>query len=354
MPEFQIQLITRDAQTVTFACNTGEDLISAAARENIFLASQCGMGSCGACIAHCQHGEFQLEGFSGDALNSTAQQANQVLMCCTYPRSDMTLAVAYDYERIRFATIPQRQAVITGKTLLTPDTLKLDLQLQEDDDGNLSLDFEPGQFVELFIPGTQVKRAYSLANAPNWDGTLELLIKLRAHGQFSTYLKDVAEVGTELTLNGAQGTFVLADRGLRARYFVAGGCGLASVMSMLRRMAEWQEPHEVRLFFGVWREDEVFYQQELADLAAEYPNFQYQICVTASSDAWQGYRGSAANALEEALQAAGNKPDIYICGSPGLIEKVAEVAATHGINRDELIHEHYASSTPSTCCDSSC
>ncbi len=355
MTEYQIQLVTRDAQTLGFACDASEDVISAARRENIFLAAQCSMGSCGACIATCQSGEFQLGAYSSDALPPAAQQERKVLLCCTYPRSDLQLRVAYDYAQIRFAAIPQRQAVITGKTFLTPDTLKLDLQLQEDDDGNVSLDFEPGQFVELFIPNTDVKRAYSLANAPNWDGTLELLIKLRPHGQFSTFLNDVAQVGTPLTLNGAQGTFVLADRGLRPRYFVAGGCGLASVMSMVRRMAEWQEPHEVRLFFGVWREDEVFYQQELADLAAEYPNFQYQICVTESTTAWTGYRDSAADALADALQIATTKPDIYICGSPGLIERVAEIAAQYGIPRDELIHEHYASTVPNpACCETAC
>ena len=355
MPEYQIQLVTRDAQTLTFACDAADNVISAAQKADIFLAAQCGIGACGACMAVCQSGEFQLGAYSSDALPPAAQQERKVLLCCTYPRTDLQLNVAYDYNLIRFAAIPQRQAVITRKTLLTPDTLKLDLQLQEDDDGNLSLDFEPGQFIELFIPNTDVKRAYSLANAPNWDGTLELLIKLRPHGQFSTYINDVAQVGTALTLNGAQGTFVLADRGLRPRYFVAGGCGLASVMSMLRRMAEWQEPHEVRLFFGVWREDEVFYQQELADLAAEYPNFHYQICVTQSAADWAGYHGSAADALAQALQHTTSKPDIYICGSLGLIERVAEVAAQHGIARDELIHEHYASHTPSNNgCDTAC
>lgn len=42
--------------------------------------------------------------------------------------------------------------------------------------------------MELQLPGTEVKRAYSLANTGNWDGRLEFLIRLREGGQFSSYL----------------------------------------------------------------------------------------------------------------------------------------------------------------------
>ncbi|MFA8359650.1 hypothetical protein ACEPT7_17365, partial [Burkholderia ubonensis] len=41
---------------------------------------------------------------------------------------------------------------------------------------------------------------------------------------------------------------------LRPRWFVAGGTGLAPILSMLRRMAEYQEMIDARLFFGVNRQ----------------------------------------------------------------------------------------------------
>jgi ferredoxin-NADP reductase len=241
----------------------------------------------------------------------------------------------------------EREATIISIVHLTADTVKLDLQLLPDEEDNLSLDFEPGQFVQLAIPDSDIKRPYSLTNAPNWDGTLEFLIKLRPQGKFSTFLSDKAAPGMKLSLEGPLGWFTLHDNGLRPRYFVAGGCGVASIMSMIRRMAEWQEPHQAKLFFGVWREEEVFYQQELADLAAEYPNFQYQICVFEASESWQGYRGSVVTALLETLKATDSKPDIYICGSTGLVESVVKAVKAFGINEDELIYERFIASTQS-------
>jgi ferredoxin-NADP reductase len=177
---------------------------------------------------------------------------------------------------------------------------------------------------------------------------MELLIKLRPQGQFSTWLHDTAEPGSTLALEGPFGTFVLRDNGLRPRYFVAGGCGIASVISMLRRMAEWQEPHPVKLFFGLWNEDELFYREEIEALAADYPNLDYRICITESGDRWDGCRGSAIDAFTQALAAETDEPDIYICGSPGLIDGIAEVADAHGIARDKLIYERFLASASAT------
>lgn len=353
MQEFQIQLVTRDEQVLQFSCSEGEDIVSAAERAELYLISQCRSGSCGACIGTAKQGQY-VQDIAPDIAKSIAH-TEQVLLCRTYPRSDLQVVLPYDVGQVRQQPLPIRQATLIEKNYLTPDTLQLKLQLLEDDAGNLSLEFEPGQYIELWIPDTEVKRAYSLANAPNWDGVLELLIKLRSHGQFAQYLTETAQVGDVLTLQGASGTFTLQDRGLRPRYFIAGGCGLASVLSMLRRMAEWQEPHEVHLLFGVWREEEVFYQSEIATLASDYPNVHYQICVQEASPTWQGFQGSVVEAFKGLMQSTQTTPDIYICGSNGLIEKIAEVAAEFNISKDQLIYEHYGSS-PSTAnsCQSTC
>ena len=353
MQEFQIQLVTRDEQVLQFSCLDNEDIVSAAERAELYLSSQCRVGSCGACIGTAQQGQY-VQDIDPEIAKSIAH-TEQVLLCRTYPRSDLQVILPYDVGQVRKQPLPIRQATLIEKNYLTPDTLQLKLQLMEDVEGNLSLEFEPGQYIEIWIPDTDVKRAYSLANAPNWDGLLELLIKLRPHGQFARYITEQAQVGDVLSLQGANGSFTLQDRGLRPRYFIAGGCGLASVMSMLRQMAEWQEPHEVHLLFGVWREDEVFYQSEIADLAADYPNLHYQICVQEASPTWQGFRGSVVEAFKGLMQHTKTTPDIYICGSNGLIERIAEVATEFNISRDQLIYEHYGNnSVVASNCQSTC
>lgn len=344
MTEHIIELTTRDGETLSFRCAEDEDIVAAAEKADIYLNAQCHSGACGACIAHRDVGDYELAGYSKDALSAADRDDGRVLMCCTRPRGDMSLALPYERDLIRSEKTPERGAIITAKTYLTPDTIKLELQLEPTEDGTLSLDFEPGQFVQLGIPGTGITRPYSLANAPNWDGTLELIVKLRPQGRFSTWLHETAAPGHTLSLEGPFGTFVLRDNGLRPRYFVAGGCGIASVMSMLRRMVEWQEPHPAKLFFGLWNEGELFYREEIKILAAEHPNLDYRICMTQASEDWEGCRGSAIDAFAQALAEEGSEPDIYICGSPGLIEGVAKVAEMRGVARDKLVYERFLAS----------
>ncbi len=342
MAEHKIDLATSDGQVLHFDCAEDEDIVTAAAKAGIHLNAQCRSGSCGACVARRESGDFVLGPHGEDALSPEDEARGQVLLCATRPRGDLKIALPYPYAQIRFEQRVPREAAIVAIHRLTPDTVKLDLQLQADADGSLVLDFEPGQFVELAIPGTEIRRPYSIANPGNWEGRLEFLIKLHEGGQFSTWLAETAAPGAMLTVTGPFGTFTLQDRGLRPRYFVAGGCGLASVLPMVQRMIEWGEPHPIRLFFGVWRDRDVFYQRELADLAARSPTFTYEICVTDASEGWSGRRGSAADAFAQALKDAATEPDVYVCGSPGLVEAVAKAADAHGISRDKLIYERYS------------
>jgi len=341
MTEYTVTLTTTDGRTAQIDCAPGEDVITAAERAHIFLNAQCRAGTCGACLATAHGDAFSLGGYAEDALPTSLRAEGKVLMCRTHPTGNLGLALPYPYDQVRFEPPPRYMATITDLTLLTLDTVKLDLQLAADGDGNAALMFEPGQFVRLALPGTGIARPYSLANAPGWDGRLEFLIKLRDGGAFSSWLRDQAAPGDPLTVDGPYGTFTLQDRGLRPRYFIAGGCGLASVLSMLRQMAAFQEPHRCHLFFGVWYADEVFFEAELAELKRASGTLTVTTCVTEPSADWGGFSGSVVDALEQALREEVEAPDLYVCGSPHLVQAVMDVAGRRGLAPEQVIFERY-------------
>ncbi|TAN50648.1 MAG: oxidoreductase, partial [Methylococcaceae bacterium] len=200
---------------------------------------------------------------------------------------------------------------------------------------------EPGQFMELEVPEQAIKRAYSLANTGNWEGKLEFLIRLQPGGRFSTWLKDQAQPGQSLRVHGPQGAFGLSESGLRPRWFVAGGTGLAPMLSMLRRMAELQEPHPARLYFGANRAEEFFCLPELQALQAELPQLQLILCVWKPEADWQGFRGTPVDALRKDLAEAGVSPDIYLCGPPALIDAAETAARALGVPDRQIISERF-------------
>ncbi|MCK9989611.1 MAG: 2Fe-2S iron-sulfur cluster binding domain-containing protein [Rugosibacter sp.] len=336
---YHIQLTTRDGQPLEFDCSPEQSLIDAALAAHISLPAQCCQGSCGACYASVTAGDYLLGEHNPAAL--PAGNANGILMCRTTPCSDLSIALPYDHAKILFHTVPQRLAQIVALESVAENTVRLALRLDSDADNGGAAEFEPGQFMELEIPGSTERRAYSLANTGNWDGLLEFFIRLQPQGRFSAFLRERAQPGMKLMTRGALGAFGIAEGSLRPRWFVAGGTGLAPMLAMLRRMAEYREMQAARLFFGVNRESELFALAELERLKAELPQLVVEICVWQPQGEWPGFVGTPAEALHQALAEASVQPDIYLCGPPRLIEAAEKAAAAWGIPPDQVFSERF-------------
>ncbi|MGZ8157333.1 MAG: aromatic/alkene monooxygenase hydroxylase FAD-binding subunit MmoC [Methylobacter sp.] len=336
-----IELTTRDGEQFRFECADDQNLLEAAAGAHIILPSQCGQGACGACYADVTQGDFTLGKHNPSALPAGEAEKGGTLLCCTFPHSDMRIALPFNHDRILLGEIKVRNAVITAVDSVGENTLRLELCLAPNEDGGSGAEFEPGQFMELEVPGQDIKRAYSVANTANWEGRLEFLIRLQPGGAFSTWLREQAAVGQTLIVHGPKGAFGLTESGLRPRWFVAGGTGLAPMLSMLRRMAEFQEPHPARLYFGANRAEELFCQADLKVLQAELPQLQVMFCVWKPDELWQGFCGTPVDALTRDLADAAVLPDIYLCGPPALIDAAEAAARAQGVPDKQVLSERF-------------
>jgi ferredoxin-NADP reductase/ferredoxin len=334
-----IRLATRDGETMTFDCAEDETLVAAAARANLTVPVLCGQGSCGTCRGTCQGGAYEMGDHNPNALSADDAAGGHVLLCRTFPRGPLDISVDFDACALAGA-VKQREAEIAALEDLGGRTLRLALRLRPDEDDSTAAEFEPGQFMELQIPGTQTARAYSLSNTPNWTGDLEFLIRLQPGGVFSAWLETAAQVGQVITLRGPLGTFGLRETGLRPRWFVAGGTGLAPMLSMLRRMEEWQDPQPARLYFGVSTEDDLFAADQIAALQDAMPTLHVTVCVWKPGSGWQGFSGSPVDALVRDLPGA-PVPDIYVCGPPALIAATEAAAKAHGVPDANVIAERF-------------
>jgi NAD(P)H-flavin reductase/ferredoxin len=338
-----VQLRTLDHQIVEFDCDEDEWVLDAAAEAGYTLPSLCGKGTCGGCFAHVADGDFQLGEHEDAALPRRRGEVvpGSVLLCRTRACGPLTVDLPYDRARIVDGALPERGAQVVSITKIAETTVRVELQLDPHPTVGAGLEFEPGQFLEVEIPGTDVRRAYSIANPPNWDGVAVLLIHLRPGGAFSTWLDGEAGPGSRLTVRGPQGAFGLRDNGIRPRWFVAGGMGLAPVLSMMRRMAEWADPQPVRLFLGVGTDADVPELPELAEAGAQLTDFKVTTSVWQPGPRWTGTVGTPVDALADALVDQSPKPDVYVCGPPAMVDAAAEVARDNGVTEQGIILERY-------------
>ena len=334
---WSVELRTLDGQSLRLDSAPWQTVLEAAEAAQWRLPSQCRQGGCGACHAQVLSGEYALGPHNPGAL--PADRPGGVLLCRTTACSDLAIALPYERARIAGGPVPRREAEVTGLERDGAGTVRLALRLLPYADGVAVAEFEPGQFVELEVPGRELRRAYSMANTGNWDGSLEFLIRLQPQGRFSAWLRDEAAPGQRLIVHGPQGAFGLRENGLRPRWFVAGGTGLAPLLSMLRRMAEYQEPQPTRLFLGVTREAELFAGAALAEL----PGLHRTVCVWQPEGDWPGLRGTPAEALRQALAACapGAWPDLYLCGPAALVEAAEAVARDAGVPAEQVYSERF-------------
>lgn len=336
------RLTTADGQCLDVCGGPGESIVEAAERAGILLPASCRGGNCGTCHATAA-GDYELGEHSRLVLPDDEAARGGVLLCRTYARGPLEVSLPCDHSRILFGTIPERTATITRLDAVARDTVRLVLQLDPDPQGGTGCEFEPGQFLELSPPGSTARRAYSLANTANWDGVAEMYIRLRPGGLFSEYLR-TATVGSTLSTRGPQGAFGLRETGLRPRWFLGGGTGLAPLLSMLRRMADWGEPYPASLYFGVDTPDDVFAAAEIQQVADSLPGFGYQIAVRQPHRDWAGAIGTPVDALARDLPNVTAAPDLYVCGPPPMVDAVRRTAREHGVDQSHVIVENFAAS----------
>jgi ferredoxin-NADP reductase len=141
-------------------------------------------------------------------------------------------------------------------------------------------DFKPGQFVTLDLPihekPSKRWRSYSIASWPDGTPVIELVIVLLEGGAGTTYLFEKIQVGSELTLRGPQGSFVLPDPLEKDLFLICTGTGIAPFRAMTHHILNHKLPHkDIYLVFGCRRFSDALYQKEMEELEQNLPGFHY-------------------------------------------------------------------------------
>ena len=141
-------------------------------------------------------------------------------------------------------------------------------------------EFQPGQFVTLDLPihekPSKRWRSYSIASWPDGSPVFELVIVLLEGGAGTTYLFEQVQVGSELTLRGPQGSFVLPEPLEKDLFLICTGTGIAPFRSMVHDIYNKSLPHkDIYLVFGCRLLADALYKKEMEELERKLPGFHY-------------------------------------------------------------------------------
>ncbi|MBM3942505.1 MAG: ferredoxin--NADP reductase [SAR202 cluster bacterium] len=198
------------------------------------------------------------------------------------------------------------------------------------------LKFRPGQFCTLGLEG--IERAYSIVSAPH-EHYLEIFIELVPEGELTPRLWRL-KVGDTVSIRPrAKGIFTL-DNKAHHHFMLSTVTGVAPSVSILRDYLYRGSPghHHFYVLLGASYQDELTYDEELAQLEAQHPqSVKFVPTVSRPADprnaGWKGATGRTNAIFEEYLaRFAPPKDDtmIYACGHPGMIEDSRVKAAAGG------------------------
>jgi len=312
----------------------GANLLETLRANNIPMSYSCLSGRCGTCRCRVIRGNILATG--REAINSDPRGASQVPACMSVLTESCAIEIPEPDEII---THPARilRATVTSIQDMTHDIRRLRLRSSK------PLSFSPGQYSLLQFTPERV-RPYSMAGLCT-DGELEFHVRLVPNGRVTGYIAERLKVGDSVRVTAPLGTAYLRSRHEGPMLCVAGGSGLAPVMSIVRGALESGMRNPIHLYFGVRTPADIYGLDALESLAERHPNLHIEVVIASGNHCPKMRSGIVTDAVEQD-HANLRGWRAYLCGAPPMVEAATLLAQRRGIAREHIHADaFYASSS---------
>jgi ferredoxin-NADP reductase/DMSO/TMAO reductase YedYZ heme-binding membrane subunit len=204
------------------------------------------------------------------------------------------------------------------------------------DGGPLPFEHIAGQYINLHltIDGKRVNRSYTIASSPTRNAYCEISVKKAAFG--SKWLHENWKEGERVRVSAPAGKFYFAGHEAERVVLVAGGIGITPMMSVVRSLTDRGWRGEMYLLFGVRKDTDVVFKDELAYLQARFPNLKVKIIV--------GSRITK-DVIAEFVPGLKSGP-VMLCGPDAMMTAMRALFVELGVPDSEIHQEAFISTPP--------
>ncbi|MDR3323905.1 MAG: CDP-6-deoxy-delta-3,4-glucoseen reductase, partial [Zoogloeaceae bacterium] len=300
--------ITIQPAGLTIQAKPDETLLDAILRQGLTMPHGCKSGACGACRGDVKEGAVDLGPYQSFAISASELAAGKALFCCAKAKGDLTLAhpdiVAAD--NIPAKIIPARVEKLEKRA---PDVIELHLRLPDGE----KFPFRAGQFIDFLLADGK-RRSYSIANAPEQEGVLELHIRQVPGGLFTSQVFSTLHLKDILRLEGPHGGFFLRESDKPA-ILLGSGTGFAPLKAIVEHTLAAGITRPLHLYWGCRKEIDLYLPELPARWVREHPHIRYTPVLSEPDAAWQGRTGLVHQAvMADTADLSGHQ--VYACGAP--------------------------------------
>lgn len=300
----------------------GTNLLETLLKHQIPISYSCMSGRCGTCQCTVLEGDVT----GPKATEGSPDEDNKILACMSTINSDCVVEIP-EPDEIVVHPAKVLKGTVTRFESVSHDVRILSLKT------NKPLEFSPGQYVQLqFAP--DAIRPYSMAGICG-DDELEFHIRIVPDGRVTPRIDRELSVGDKVRVSGPLGASYLRMKHEGPMLCVAGGTGLAPMLSTARGALEAGMTNPIYFYFGVRDEIDVYGLDLLDDLAKRFSNFQYEVVLSACQTETrfaQGFVTDVISAKFDSLEGW----RVYLAGPPPMVEAATRLSETKGVESKHI------------------
>jgi len=203
--------------------------------------------------------------------------------------------------------------------------------------------FKPGQFLNLYLnkegepPNA---RPYSICSSPLNKEYIELTIKIRQN--FTQKVNQLKE-GDVVRISGPFGTFVYDEHTMTHVVIMAGGCGIAPYISMIRYVNDKKIDNKITVFYSSRTCDDFVHREELDRIQEENKNIKIiYTCTREPEDSpWKGERGRVNENMLRRHLGSPDEKHYFLCGPAEMVESGVKMLKNIGAKDDRIVAEKW-------------
>ncbi|TFG80788.1 MAG: NADH:ubiquinone reductase (Na(+)-transporting) subunit F [Chrysiogenales bacterium] len=373
----EVTVVINDSPDHTLKVNAGAKLLNTLAEQKIFVSSACGGGgTCGLCKVIVHEGGGDVLPTEKSLLKRREIRSGMRLACQVPVKQNMRIEIDPEVFAVKRweCTVRSNHNVATFiKELL------LELPAGED------VHFRAGGFIQIEAPthvleyrefdveadyrdewdrfnmwryrsqvDETVTRAYSMANYPDEKGIIMLNVRIASPppqkpaappGQMSSYLFNL-KPGDKVFITGPYGEFFAKDT-QNEMVFIGGGAGMAPMRShIFDQLKRLESTRKMSYWYGARSLRELFYQEDFAQLSANFPNFSWHLALSdpQAEDNWTGHTGFIHQVLFDQYLKDHPAPEdceYYICGPALMLAAVLHLLDDLGVERENILFDDF-------------
>ncbi|MDR3453363.1 MAG: 2Fe-2S iron-sulfur cluster-binding protein [Rhodoferax sp.] len=306
---------------VSYPAGEGDNLLRAGLRAGIGLPYECNAGGCGSCKFDLLSGEVEELWAQAPGLSAKDRARGRRLACQCRPLTDCEIKIRPAPAYLTPTPPGLFEAEFVGSRIVTPDIREFRFRAPP------PASFVPGQYALLELPGADQLRAYSMSNLPNAAGDWDFMVRKVPNGRVSTLLFDALRPGDRVRIDGPLGLAHWRDDTDRDVVCIAGGSGLAPIVSIANAAAlQSSTRRPIWLFYGgrgpadLPSFDECLHAASRVRVQAAVSDPQL-----ADAHGWSGERGFVHELVARNLAGDLAAHRYYLAGPPPMIETLVRM-----------------------------